>query len=453
MMRPKADTGWCEGRWQNPYRNGGPGFRVAGALLEAVTGKRWADLFSERISRPLGMNRTYWKHLPDRGVAPEQTLNPLLQGGLIIIRMSEKINMLTVRLVRGLLIFGILSFTIADLDAGEAEPRPVFNVGYKVIDLKYRKDGHEQTLSVAVWYPTDAQSKPYNYGGPTSGNVAADAAPRAEGRPYPLLVFSHGYGGGGIGAVFFTEALAARGWIVACPDHHDKHSAVRIRTGQEKHFDRIGLLRHAKEIAASGPGDRGKYMYRLDEMKLVLDDMLNSDLFGKLIDKDRIAVGGHSFGGFTAMGLSGTIRGRHDPRIKALLLFSTGAGGYLFREEELAVVRIPTMLFMGEREADQRRGSKTMSELSARIYRNVSSQKYFLVVKGAGHFSFNNSFADNRMSRLLSGSEEQFKVIQRYSIAFLERHVAGKKDSGLVLERKDPLITRYVMEPVPDTSK
>ncbi len=93
---------------------------------------------------------------------------------MLIIRMSEKLNRLTVRLVRGLLIFGILSCTIADLDAGEAEPRPVFNVSYKVIDLKYRKDGREQTLDVAVWYPTDAQPKPYNYGGPTSGNIAVD---------------------------------------------------------------------------------------------------------------------------------------------------------------------------------------------------------------------------------------------------------------------------------------
>jgi hypothetical protein len=62
-------------------------------------------------------------------------------------------------------------------------------------------------------------------------------------------------------------------------------------------------------------------------------------------------------------------------------LFSTGAGGYLFSEDELNAVRIPSMLFMGEREGDQSRGSKTMSELSAKIYRHVSPPKYFLEVK------------------------------------------------------------------------
>lgn len=344
------------------------------------------------------------------------------------------------------LVFVMLSCTVPAPYASGAVPQPQFNVGYQVLDLTYQKDGREQTLTVAVWYPTMAQPKQHNYGGPAKGTVAVGAAPRAEGSPYPFLVFSHGYGGSGLGSVFFTEALAARGWIVACPDHHDKHSAVRIRTGQVEDFDRPGFLQQAKEIAASGPGDRDKYLYRLDEMSLVLDGVISSDQFGKLIDRDRVAVGGHSLGGFTALGLSGTIKERHDPRIKAVLLFSTGAGGYLFREEELAAVRIPSMLFMGEREEKQVRGSGTMAELSDRIFRNVSSPKYFLEVKGAGHFSFNNRLADNLGTRLLSGTEKQFDVIRRYSIAFLEKHVAGRQDPGHVLERRDPLLTRYVTE-------
>jgi len=336
----------------------------------------------------------------------------------------------------------------AHSEADEAVLQPLFHVGYQVYDLTYQKGGQTQTLTVAVWYPTAARPKLHNYGGPTSGKVAVDAPPRAEGGPYPLLVFSHGYGGSGLASVFFTEALAARGWIVACPDHHDSFSAVRIRSGQKKHFNRIGFLRDVKEIAASGPDDRGKYLYRLDELRLALDGMLASGRFGKLIDENRIAVGGHSFGGFTALGLCGTIRERRDPRIKALLLFSTGAGGYLFREDELADVRIPSMLIMGEREEKQRRGSRTMSELSARIFRNVASPKYFLEVKGASHFSFNNRFSDHRWSRLLSGSEEQFEIIRRYSIAFLEKYVAGRNDPGQVLELDDPLLVRYLKDPV-----
>jgi len=323
------------------------------------------------------------------------------------------------------------------------------HVGYQVLDFKYTKDVQERELTVAVWYPTEAQTRLHNYGGPTSGIIAVDATPLAKVTPYPLLVFSHGYGGSGLGSVFFTEQLAARGWVVVVPDHNDRHSAVRIRSGQKKDFNRRRFLRHARKIASSSPGDREKYLYRLDEIKLTLDRILSHPTFGKLIDRNRIAVGGHSFGGFTALGLCGTIKRRHDPRIKAVLLFSTGAGGYLFRETELAKVKIPSMLFMGEREKDHPRGSRTMSEVSGKIYRNLSPPKYFLEIKGASHFSFNNRFADNRRARLLSGTKERFEVIRRYSIAFLEKHVAGKKDSDQMLKGSDRMLTQYIRELIP----
>jgi CubicO group peptidase (beta-lactamase class C family) len=65
------------------FRYGGPGFQVAGAAVEAVTGERWSVLFDRRIAAPLGMTHTYWEHLPTRGVSPSDTLDPLLQGGVV----------------------------------------------------------------------------------------------------------------------------------------------------------------------------------------------------------------------------------------------------------------------------------------------------------------------------------------------------------------------------------
>lgn len=369
------------------------------------------------------------------------------------IRQIEKIKSLSAHVSTCFIILGILIVTGAGTVGKEAASRRQYNVGYQVLDFEYKTGGQSKMLTVAVWYPAAAQPKRHTYGGPTSGNVAVDAPPLANGGPYPLLVFSHGYGGSGIGSVFFTEALASRGWIVACPDHHDRFSAVRIRTGQVKDFNRRGLLRHAREISESSPDNRDKYLYRLDEIKLALDGMLASVPFKGLIDERRIAVGGHSFGGFTALGLCGTIRERHDPRIKAVLLFSTGAGGYLYRENELHNVRVPMMLLMGEREKKQKRGSKNMTELSEKIYKNASPPKYFLEVKGASHFSFNNGFADTLGSRLLSGTEKQFDVIRRYSIAFLEKYAAGRNGYDDTLKRSDPMLTRYIKEPAAGTSK
>jgi predicted dienelactone hydrolase len=352
-----------------------------------------------------------------------------------------------------LLITGVISCA-ANNHTKEDKPAPVvFNVGYTVLDLEYQKAGKTQKLTVAVWYPTAAQAKEYTYGGSTKGIVAADAALLEKYGPYPLMVFSHGYSGGGIGSVFFTEKLAARGWIVAAPDHHDRHSAVRIRTGHTRLSDRLDFFTYVKEIVSSSPKDRVKYLYRLDEMKLVLDRMVSHPLFGKFIDAERIAVGGHSFGGYTALGLCGTIKERHDTRIKSVLLYSTGAGGYLYSEKELQQVKIPSMLFIGERERDQMRGDKTMLEVTNKIYRSMPSPKYYIEVKGGKHASFNNHFLDKKWTGFLGGTEEHFKVIRKYSIAFLEKHVAERKDCDRVLEQTDPMVSRFLKKPIQDTAE
>ena len=122
-------------------------------------------------------------------------------------------------------------------------------------------------------------------------------------------------------------------------------------------------------------------------------------------------------------------------------------GGFLFRENELAQVRMPAMLFLGQREEQQMRGDKTMTQIVRKIYGALSAPKYFLEVEGAGHFSFNNTFSDNRMAQMLSGTPDEFDVIRRYSVAFLEKHVAGNTDADRVLERQDAMLVKYVREP------
>lgn len=81
----------------------------------------------------------------------------------------------------------------------------------------------------------------YIYSKPKEGFVALDGALDKASSPYPLLVFSHGYGGSGLGNTFLAEELASRGWIVAAADHNDKDSAMRIRTGRNKNIDRRDL--------------------------------------------------------------------------------------------------------------------------------------------------------------------------------------------------------------------
>ncbi len=348
------------------------------------------------------------------------------------------------RLAGFMLLTAFLSCNIRSSHAS-APAEAKYNAGFMVIDLQYQQNGLQKKLTVAIWYPTSASPKMFQYGGPTWGNVALNAEPLANAGKFPFLAFSHGFGGTGLGSAFFTEALAARGWIVACPDHHDSHSLGRIKEGRVKNPDVKGTINAAKEIASTGPEDRDQYLYRPGELQTVIDILSTSGLFGKLIDTNRIAVGGHSFGGFTSLALCGTMPEYYDPRIKAVLMFSTGAASYLFTEEELARVRVPSMLYLGSRERNQKRGDKKMRDLSETIYRNMPVPKYFLEVRGANHFSFNIRLSDNFGTRALSGSEKEFAVITRYSVAFLEKYVAGKPDQDDILIKKDRMLTKLII--------
>lgn len=327
----------------------------------------------------------------------------------------------------------------------ETEPR--YDVGYRILDLPYEHDGIVETMTVAVWYPTSDDPEEFVYGGPTIGNLAVDGALFTEDGPYPLLVYSHGYGGSGLAAVFLTEMLASHGWIVAAPDHHDPYSAVRIRDTDAGSLETADALAYVEELSNSGPEDREKYLFRLEEMQFVLNSMVDSEEFASMIDQERIAVGGHSFGGFTALGVSGTLPEYHDERIKGLLLFSTGAGGYLFSEEELSRIDVPMMLYMGEKEREQTRNETTMLELAMKIYDNAAPPKYFVEIKNGTHFSFNNGFKDTLWNRMFRGSQAQHQVIADYAIAFLETVVAGRTvDAAPVLDHQDRMVTMYLKE-------
>lgn len=58
---------------------GAPGFQVAGAIAEKVSGQSWRDLFKERIADPLSMTHTVYGST--KGQFADTTSNPQLAGG------------------------------------------------------------------------------------------------------------------------------------------------------------------------------------------------------------------------------------------------------------------------------------------------------------------------------------------------------------------------------------
>lgn len=341
-------------------------------------------------------------------------------------------------------LFLLFGFIIWNLSAGIYTSRAEtleYPVGYRILDLEYSQTHSRGTLTVAVWYPTDSSPEPFTYGGPTKGNVALDGKPQA-GR-FPFLMLSHGYGGSGLAVQFFAENLARRGWIVAAPDHHDSDTAIRIRGGRPSNFSGRRMLQNVIQITKSGPATRKQYLYRLDELSVALNGTLKSPHVRNFIDTTRIAVGGHSLGGFTALGLCGTLPERRDPRIKAAVIFSSAVSGYLYTDEERRRIRMPVMLMFGERERTQVRGGRAMEDIESAFFNSLRPPKYFAEVKDGTHFSFNNTFSDTLLGRSFGGIPQEFAVINRYATAFLEYYVAGRSDLTHVLDSSDPRLSRF----------
>jgi len=189
-------------------------------------------------------------------------------------------------------------------------------------------DDAERPLDVTVWYPAlnpDGASETTSYllGNifPVPGQALRDAAPDAAGGPYPLVIFSHGFGGFRAQSTYLTEHLASHGFVVMAADHPGSTL-----------FDLLGdnvRLQDLLRMVASGGTPLGEFWetmrreggargVELVSVSLALRplDVLREIAFAEaltasngtlagVIDTGRIAVSGHSFGGYTAAAVGG----------------------------------------------------------------------------------------------------------------------------------------------------
>lgn len=329
----------------------------------------------------------------------------------------------------------------------------VWNIGFRIYDFKCKDaGGREKSVTTAVWYPTDEEMKDYEYGGGfAKGRVAFNAELSKKGAPFPLIVYSHGYGGSGVSTVYLMEHLASMGYIVAAPDHNDKDRAVRIRGGAK--VEPLAFLRNALKLARSGKKfDRESYLYRLREIRTVIDGMLrladgkNSPFTG-FIDKEKIGVIGHSLGSFTTLALSGLMDGQRDERIKAGLYLSGGL--FMWKEDEFARLKIPAMFMYGELEKGQRKllGIDDVEELTEMIYRRCASPKFLLEIKRGTHMTFCQRVFNDRPNRGDPNvAEEQVRVINSYATAFFNRYLKGRKFDEETLLKQDEMLLHYLFD-------
>jgi predicted dienelactone hydrolase len=280
------------------------------------------------------------------------------------------------------------------------------NVGFRIVSFGSGK-------RAAVWYPSLAAEKSVAYANGLSSGVAENATV-ADCGSYPLVVFSHGFGGCGTQSVFVTEAVARHGYIVAAPDHKDAGCKVDEPKGRFK------LQRAETPFRQPEKWSDKNYADRRDDIRALIDQLPRMSEFSGRIDTSKIAGMGHSLGGYTMMGMAGGWNSWKDSRLKALVLFSPYAAPYL-EQNKLSQINVPVMYQGGERDFGITPGLRK----AGGVYDKSNAPKYFLELKQQGHLDWTVKACqgDGTVENCLN--EARVKTVTETAITFLDRYVKG----------------------------
>lgn len=258
-------------------------------------------------------------------------------------------------------------------------------------------------------------------------NVEIWLPPRfqASEEKWPLLIFSHGFGGCAKQSAFLTEYLAEQGYIVIAPDHADARCEARIFGGGRLSASRGGNrdwpekpFRNPEVWTDKTESDRK------DDVLFALSSMLDDRQYAPYVDLDRMGLIGHSLGGYTMLGIAGAWPSWKDTRFKAVLAMSPFISPYMVRKS-LKGIDIPVMYQGGTKDAPitpevRRRGG---------AYDQTRAPKYFLEFTNAGHFSF---------TELERGYQD---IIRRTALDFMNKYVKGEEVA--IDEAKKPQVSTF----------
>jgi predicted dienelactone hydrolase len=267
-------------------------------------------------------------------------------------------------------------------------------------------------LNVAVWYPTTDREETFQYTPTAPGTVARNGAV-ARCSTFPLVLFSHGFGGCGIQSLFVTEELARHGYIVAAPDHGDATCSV---TGSgsprplelDQSFFRPDTWTDQSQAGRRADIDRS------------ISGMQSSAEFGAALTPGRVGAVGHSLGGYSVLGVAGGWASWQDSRIGAVLALSPYLAPFLIKER-MGSIRVPVMY-----QGAQYDIGITPSLPAA--YRASNSPKYYAELMLGNHFIWTNLECASRTGADCVRTDATARLITEYGIAFLDRYLKG--DAG-----------------------
>jgi predicted dienelactone hydrolase len=249
-----------------------------------------------------------------------------------------------------------------------------FNAGCRAVDVADSVQGAR--IPMRLLYPTTVTERTERFG-PYEIDVAMDAPMAAPSAP--LILISHGGGGSSLTYRDLATYLARAGFVVALPEHPGNNRSDN-----------------------SLEGTTANLKNRPRHVRLAIDAAFADSVVGSRLSSQRIALIGHSMGGYTALAVTGgkPTTGPHepegpghpvpvasDPRIRALVLMAP-ACGWFYSEGALSAVTVPILLFTAEKDE---LGSHLHIDLIERGVPEPARIDHRLVPNG-GHHSFQSPF-------------------------------------------------------------
>jgi predicted dienelactone hydrolase len=284
-------------------------------------------------------------------------------------------------------------------------------------------------MNVGVWYPSADREGTFDYVANTPGAVASNGAVNRCAR-FPLVVFSHGFGGCALQSLFVTEELARRGYIVAAPDHQDATCSVTgSGTPRPIELDQSFLTPNRWNDQT--------YASRRFDVDRTISGMQQSGEFGPAIASGRVGAVGHSLGGYTVLGMAGGWDSWRDDRIGAVLALSPYVAPFVV-QQRASSIRGPVMYQGAQLDVG-------ITPTLPAAFNASSSPKYFVELFLGNHFIWTNLECGGRTASSCVSSDVTARLINEYGIAFLDRYLKG--DGGPLSRLNGSGVARFEAVP------
>ncbi len=311
--------------------------------------------------------------------------------------------------------------------------------------------------------------------------------------PFPIIIFSPGYGGSNHGYEGLISYWTSHGYVCIRASHADAGALrdamsdlLAMRKDQRtSDKDRQNARRNPNPVSEAQAHPRPnpaemiwekekepQWRDRERDIVLILDSLNDleknyPELAGKM-DHARIGVGGHSYGAFTAMLTAGAKTFGNPPlslgdaRVKAIIAMSPQgvASNRGLTADSWHDVHVPAMYMAGSRDfgANETEGPDWRR---LAYEHSPAGDKYFVLIKGATHMTFTGvasglgeqfdttrqqPLVDPRTGQQLPGAYQQdnrgqqisdrgtFASIRSVSLMFWDSYLKDKKDAKEFLD-------------------